>query len=491
MTPVSSLIYASCMTQTQQPTAVVIGGGVAGVSAAVRLAEHGWAVTLLEQRACLGGRASSVKDTKVGLTLDNGQHVVMRACTNLLDLYRRLGVADRITWHERIAVADPDQPTIRHTLAGDDLPAPLHLARLVFRLGWLSKTQRLQVIRGAISAMQVGNTTQARAAYVGMTFSDWLREQGQPVALVRRFWEPIITSACNLPCEEVSAEAALHVLHEGLLSREDASHLGVPSCPLAELLEPAIAIIEKVGGSVRTGTTVQRVEFGNGRVTGAVLNSGEVLTAVAYFSAVPADRLMSLLPEAVRKSDVRLGKLDALEPSPIVSVHLLLGSPRSLRYLREPVLMVPDRPVHWFFDRGLVQVNRDQGGSVRAQHVVALISAASGLVNEPADRIAQSAEDELLRVCPEAREATILHSRVIKEKQATFKLTPGVSAHRPGNGTRQIDNLLLAGDWCDTGWPATMEGAARSGDAAAGVLVKEMPAVEERRASTLYRLLAG
>ena len=463
-------------------TAVVLGGGVAGVAAAVALADAGVAVTLVEQRARLGGRASSVDDPRAGGLLDNGQHVVMRACSELLALYRRLGVAGELRWSEAMAFADPDNPTTLHRLAGDDLPAPLHLVRPLLGFGLLTLGERLAVARAALAALQTGRA--ARERMNDASFAAWLGEQRQPAGAVEKFWEPMIVSACNERPAEVAAGAGLQVLCEGVMSREDGLELGVAAVPLADLLAPAAGIVEAAGGRVLTGTTATGFAWRAGLCRGVTLNTGETLGADHVVAAVPADRLAGLLG-ADAPEDPRFEDLDALTYSPIVSVHLLLGASPGGRVLPAELVALPGRPIHWMFETAAPP---DAGDAQNLRHVRCVVSAARDLVDRPAGEIVDLALAEVRRLVPGAA-VEAAHSRVIKERHATFSVAPGSDAHRAA--TAGPSGLLLAGDWTDTGWPATMEGAARSGAAAAAAALGTAyePAAPEE--SLLHRVIAG
>ena len=479
--------FHSTATATAPPaTAVVLGGGVAGVAAAVSLADAGVAVKLIEQRGRLGGRASSVDDPRAGGLLDNGQHVVMRACTELLALYRRLGVAGELRWHETMHFADPDEPTTLYPLAGDDLPAPLHLVRPLLGFGLLTLGERLAVARASLAALQTG--PDARAAMNDESFAAWLEDQKQPAGATEKFWKPTIVSACNEEPENVGAGVALQVLCEGTMARDDGLELGVSSVPLADLLAPAAAIVEAAGGRVLTGTTATGFAHDGGRVTGVVLNSGETLAADHVVAAVPADRLATLLgddADTLGTADPRLAGLDGLAYSPIVSVHLLLHAADGGDVLPAPRIVLPGRPIHWLFETA-APPSAENAQNLR--HVRCVVSAARDLIDLPANDLIDLALGEVRRLVP-GKVVESQHARVIKERHATFSAAPGSDAHRPA--TSGASSLLLAGDWTATGWPATMEGAARSGYAAAAAALGVAYEPGEAESSLLYRVIAG
>ena len=478
-------------TASQGPaTAVVCGGGVAGLAAAVALAERGTRVTLVEQRARLGGRASSVTDTATGHDIDNCQHVVMRACTALLDLYDRLGVADQIRWSDATHLVDPDNPSRVYRLAADDLPAPLHLVRPMLRMGMFNWKERVAISRGMLAVMQAGRTPKARARWNDTAFSDWLDEHHQPPRAVELFWRPIVVSACNEEPDAVATGYALQVFQDGLLATDDAYHIGLALCPLTELYGAAAEIIERAGGRVMTQTSVRSIEAAERRVEGVTLSGGASVAGDAYVLALPFDVVADLLPDGVRNTDARFQQSGSLTHTPIVGAHLFFRTPGERPLLDVPHLMLPGRRVDWLFDKGTVRL---EGHTGRVAHVQGVISAAHGWMDTPNDEIADATEHELRRVLGDtAGQIQRVHHRVIKERHATFSIRPGSDAQRPpvsGSTT----NLFLAGDWTQTGWPATMEGAARSGFAAAAAATGGAVDTRawEREPELLYRVLAG
>lgn len=456
---------ASDGSQAAHERVIVIGGGLAGIAAAVRLADHGVPVTLVETSRRLGGRATSFTDPATGQTLDNCQHVLLPSCTNLLDLYRRLEVEHHIHWHRTLHFADAHGNV--DELVGDDLPAPLHLLRSLVGFRTLSGAQKLAVIRGMLAVMQVSRADRDR--FGRETFSQWLSRHRQSREVIDRFWSVIITSACNERPARVAASYALQVLQEGLLYDNRAYEMGVPAVPLAALYEPARQRIEGAGGEIILGAGAERFlhDADSGRVTYVRLSDRQELGGSAFISAVPPERLARLVDV---HTDDRLGALDMLPTSPIVGIHLFLRRDDGGVVMDRPHLALLDGEVQWVFNKGVGEAAGD-AGAVDAQHLHGVVSAAHELVHQPAEQIVAMALDELGRALPAVAGATLVHSRVIKEKRATFSAQPGLEALRPpcappmeGGGLR---NLYLAGDWVRTGWPATMEGAVRSGYRAA------------------------
>ncbi len=446
--------------------ALILGGGVAGIAAAVCLATaappgRSRRVTLLEMRPRLGGRAGSVPDPDdpTGVAqLDNCQHVVMGCCTAVLELYESLGVADRIDWHDRFDFVHVDGT--RDRLRARRLPAPLHFAPSFLGLRGLGWRDKL-AITAALRPVRRFTDEQLRA-YNGTGFDAWLACHHQTPRAVERFWEPTIVSACNETPDRVAAGYALKVLRDGFLSGRADSRMGLPTVPLAELYGRTAAVLAECGGLLRLGTTVKRIHYdaASCRVTGVTLNDGARLDADAVVSALPFDVLQRLAGPAMIADDARLQRLAELRTSPIIGLHLWVRLPPGAAAAVPPHVVLTGSPMHWFFDRGPSPIRAG------ARHLHGVVSAARGLIDTPNRELLDLAMGELRRVMPGCADAVLIDGRVIKERRATFSVRPGVDALRPAT-TGTIGNLLLAGDWCDTGWPATMEGAARSGYAAA------------------------
>ncbi|MBT8486688.1 MAG: FAD-dependent oxidoreductase [Phycisphaerales bacterium] len=435
---------------------VIIGGGLAGMATALALAEAGEKPVLLETRRRLGGRATSFVDRRTGQVLDNCQHVLMGGCTNLIDFYDRLGVASMIRWHRTLTWTSGNGVFERVTPSW--LPAPAHLAPAFGRLRLYDAAARRAIRRGVWRILRLGRS--GRVAWQDRTFAEFLATCDQPADVVRRFWNTIVVSACNLPVERVAADAALKVFQEGFLANRFAAALGVPTVPLDDLYAAAPAVIEGAGGVVRSGVAARAIAYDGNRVSGVVTNEG-LVKAYAVVAAVPFDRLDKLVSDTLRAADPRLQPLGRFEVSPIIAAHLVFETP----IMEMPHLVLVDHDFDWIFEKG----RTGAGG----QHIQLVKSAADAWIDEPETTITQRAVADVHRAFPAARGREPVGTRVIKEKRATFACTPEIGVHRPrttASGVGGVPNLFLAGDWCDTGWPATMEGAVRSGYAAAAAL---------------------
>jgi zeta-carotene desaturase len=424
---------------------LIVGGGIAGMAAALRLAERNVPVTLLETRKKLGGRATSFTDVRTGEVLDNCQHVVLGCCTNYLDLLERLGVADRIEWHDEQYWVEAGGRT--SVLKPGPTPTPVHFLFSILRARFLSPAEI-----GALSVAIADILRVDRSQHQHETFGAYLARLEQPESLVRRFWAPVIVSACNLDVGRVSAASALHVFQEGFLANRAAARIGVPGVPLVELYERAAALIERSGGRVLLGEGVASIDEHGATTTAGDRYDAEPGRVVC---AVPVERVNRIVDAGVRARDRRFDTLDSFTHSPILGVHVRFAAP----VMDLPHAVLVDRPTQWLF-------RKDREGKV----LHAVISAADDWVALSEDEIARRVVADIQACFPLARATPVERVRAVKEKLATFAPLPGVDDLRPGV-TGPGSTLVLAGDYTRTGWPATMEGAARSGYAAAAAVL--------------------
>ncbi|MHC5026455.1 MAG: hydroxysqualene dehydroxylase HpnE [Planctomycetota bacterium] len=439
---------------------IIPGGGLAGIAAAVRVADAGEAPVLLESTKRLGGRATSLRDPRTGRVIDNCQHVVMGCCTNILDLYERLGVLGEIEWHESFTWTAGGGVFDR--MGASRLPAPFHLGLALRRLSFLDGPDRRAIARAMWGMIRMG--FHGRLRWRGRTFEDFLVDQRQPASAVSRFWNTVIVSACNLPVQRVDAEAALQVFQEGFLANRWSYAMGLALVPLERLYDPAVAVIENAGGSVHVGVSARAIAFDGRRATG-VVTSEDMHPGAAVIAAVPPERLLKLTSDTMRRADTRLQRLSSFEYSPILGVHLVFDQ----SVMDMPHLTLVDHGVQWVFNKGT-----DADGR---QHLHAVISAADEWMDLEEAVIVDRVVGDLHACLPRSVGLRPIEARAIKEKRATIAASPGSLTLRPsvepgtvglGGG---IANLFIAGDWCDTGWPPTMEGAVRSGYRAAEAAV--------------------
>ena len=431
---------------------LVLGGGLAGIAAGLRLSDAGYRVTLLESRKRLGGRAGSHVDPRSGEMLDNCQHILLKCCTELMGLYERLGVSQVIDGHDTLHFLD--RKGHHDVMRRNMLPAPMHLSTSMLRFHSLSWKTKWALARATMAMLRHSPDEQRR--WEGRTFGEWLAAHNQSAEAIERFWDPIVTSALNETVRCADAISAIQVFRQGFLDDRNAYCMGVASVPLGRLYEPAARIIGEAGGEVRFGTSAAKVHFDGRQVSGIETSDGQVLTADRYVSALPVENLLRIVPTALQQADERFGRLHELQFNPILGVHLWLEHAA----MDLPHAALLDSPLHWVFNRGI-----DSNGR---QHLHVVISAAHEWMSREPDAILDQVREELAVFLPKMNKGTST-GKVIKERRATFALRPGVEAIRPEAGGA-TENLLLAGDFCKTGWPATMEGAVRSGNLAAAII---------------------
>ncbi len=423
-------------------TAIVAGGGIAGIAAALRLAEAGVRVRLVETRKKLGGRATSFLDVRTGETIDNCQHVVLGCCVNYLDLLRRLGAIDRVRWsrQQHWITRGGDVSRISPSL----LPAPLHFSLAMLGAKFLGPGDLAALARMGPAIIRCD-----RSRYRDITFAAFLRSHGQPPGLIDRFWSPVVVSACNLSCERVSAASALHVFQDGFFATAHAADIGVSTVPLVDLYDRAEEALRAGGGEVRLGTGVRRLWPGGIETAG-----GERLEADAVVCALPFERAREVIDPTLRAADERFAMMERLEHSPILGVHLIFDRP----VMRLPHAVLVEAGTQWLF-------RKDEAGRV----IHAVISAADEWMPLDEAEIIRRVVADIRDFLPEAAGANLVAGRPVKEKRATFAPTPQAEAGRPA--TVGVSGVVLAGDYTDCGWPATMEGAARSGYSAAAAVL--------------------
>ncbi len=403
------------MTQSAQPTVAVAGGGLAGLAAACALADSGFRVTLFERRPYLGGRASSYEHPGTGEVVDNCQHVLFRVCTNLVEFYRRIGVEDKIRWFDVMTFIEPGgRASVMHA---SPLPAPLHTAPSFLQFPFLNTKDKLAISR-AIAALTLTNQPDT-----GRSFLDWCHRHGQTTNAIERFWKPILVSALSEDLDLISISYAAQVVRESMKS-PGARHMGVPTIPLTDLYNRAGDYIRARNGEIRFRTALEMFSPDSSHVN--VRSSRGEGNYDYLILALPFENLDRVLPEQPEAAPLR-ENLTHFEHSPITGVHLWFD--RQITDLDHAVLL--DRTIQWLFHKSKLLATRAPVGA------------------EPTGSI---------------------KSTVIKEVHATYSPRPGIDAHRPPQSTAW-PRVFLAGDFTATGWPATMEGAVRSGYLAAESLL--------------------
>ncbi len=478
------------MTQDSvQPTVAVAGGGLAGLAAACALADSGFRVTLFERRPYLGGRASSYEHPGTGEVVDNCQHVLFRVCTNLVEFYRRIGVEDKIRWFDEMTFIEPGGRTT--LMRSSPLPAPLHTAPSFLRFPFLTIKDKL-VISRAIAALVLKAQPDR-----GESFLQWCHRHGQTANAVERFWKPILVSALSEDLDLISVSYAAQVVRESMKSPA-ARHMGVPSIPLTDLYNRAGDYIRARGGEIHFRSSLESFFPEPSQVRIRVAGSEERFDYLVL--ALPFDGLERVLPETPEAAPLR-DKLSHFESAPITGIHLWFD--REITDLDHAVLL--DRTTQWMFNKSRLltrvpaasaafEMKRDrQGENDREGHnfsrvvsptrngalgpeapgsyIELVVSASKSLIDKSRAEIVELALQEVREFFPGARQANLVKSTVIKEVHATYSPRPGIDAYRPPQCT-VWPRVFLAGDWTATGWPATMEGAVRSGYLAAESLMR-------------------
>ncbi len=437
----------------------VIGGGLAGITAAIALAESGADVTLLEARPRLGGATCSF--SRDGLTVDTGQHIFLGCCTAYRGLLDRLGMTEHSTLQDRFDVtvlapgADgrPRKARLRRTA----LPGPLHMLPALGRYPFLSLAERAKVARPALAMRFVDPADPAADT---QRFGDWLARRGQSERTRRALWDLFSVSALNIAGDDASLALAAVVVKTGLLGKNNAADIGVPALPLGELHGDAGGtLLAKLGAQVSLSTKVSAIEPGE---TGyrIQLAQGEPLAADAVVLAVPHEKAAPLIPAGALPEQTVAGWV-GLGASPIVNVHVIYDRP----VMDLPFVAAIDSPVQWVFDRTRIS-GLDRPGQ---QYLAISLSAADQYADTPVAELQEQFVPALAELFPAARDAEVAEFFVTRERRATFRQAPGTGALRPKAETL-MPGLALAGAWTDTGWPDTMEGAVRSGLAAAAQL---------------------
>ena len=448
-------------------TVAIVGGGLAGLAAACALSSSGFQVTLFEGRPYLGGRASSYEHPATGEIVDNCQHVLFGCCTNLLEFYKTIAIEDRIRWFDRMTFIEPGGR--QSVLEPTSLPAPLHVMPSFFRFKFLNVWDKLMLSR-ALAALMTSKYKDD-----GKSFQNWLTRHSQTPAAIERFWKPILVSALSEDLDRIAIPYAAQVVRESMKSR-NARTMGIPTVPLSHLYDAAKDYIISHGGTVRMRSRVQFFGPGETGVRIGLQDSEEQFDYAVL--AIPFDQLAKLFPEGAPSQPLR-ERIQHFETSPITGVHFWFD--RQFTDLPHAVLL--DRTIQWMFHKSLLQ-GKDSGAS----YVELVISSSKSLIEKPRQEILDLALRELREFFPMAGDAKILKATVVKEINATFSPTPGIDRHRPSQET-PWPRVFLAGDWTATGWPATMEGAVRSGYLAAQRISGKAFLAPELPAAGLMKLL--
>jgi len=430
---------------------VIIGGGFAGLAAGVRLSEHGLKVLVVERRGHLGGRAYSFVDTKTGDTVDNGQHLFMGCYRHTISFLEKIGCLDRLKFQSSPRVDFLDKTTGYATFKCPRLPAPLHVLAGLIKMKGLGLGDKLRALKIARAIKSNG-----RLSLQSLTVAEWLDQLNQSDTIKRRFWYPMAIATLNESPDVASASMMKAVLSEAFAGDRESSSIGIARVGLSDLYTTGASdFIKAHKGEVRTGAQVRAFIIERGAVAAVELKDGERIDADYFISAVPHTAFLEMLPDEMR--DHEFASLRQLTSSPIVSINLWFDRPVTDR---EFVGLIGTRS-QWIFNKDLILSTARQ-----SNQIAVVISAAHSFVEWTKDELVEMAISELRELIPESRYARLLHSIIVKEREATISHTIESDSLRPSART-SLPNLFLAGDWTRTALPATIESAVLSGNIAA------------------------
>jgi len=437
----------------------VVGGGVAGLAAACALADAGFRVTLLERRGYLGGRASSYLHPGTGEVIDNCQHVLFGCCTNLIDLYNRTGVADRIFWDSRMTMIEPGGR--RSVLAPSFLPAPLHGLPAILKSHCFKLTDKLSLIL-ALSAILLGPRPNPNQSLL-----DWLEKHLQTRGALDRFWQLVIASALNADLDRIRLPYAMKVVRQIFLNSPAAGHMGMSTIPLSDLYQGAQKYLQERRGSIEFNHNVESATWDADTRSWSISTQAGEFASEYMVLALPFEATVKLLPNlpASEAAGRLASRMQAIEHWPICSVHLWFD--REITDLDHAILL--DCDIHWMYHKSRWQPQRDSNAS----YIELVISASREFATLNREQALQRAMSQLVRYFPEVANAKLLKSAFIKEMRATANVAPGVD-YTPPDAIAPWPNCFLAGDWTATDWASTMESAARSGYLAAEALCRSL-----------------
>ncbi len=436
------------------PHVVVLGGGISGMAAACRLLDSGRRVSLVEKRPYLGGRAFSFVDRETGQEVDNGQHVFLGCCTYYIEFLKKLGTLDQTYLQPKLEVKVMDPRGKTGKLSASFLPNPLHSLPSFLAYRHLGAWEKLM---GVVALLRIKYSDRTRADFERQSFYDWLKRNRQSDRAVDNFWNLIIKPCANDDVRSVSASMGMMIIQEGLLRTKGGGRVGYARVGLSKLMgQAAERYIEERGGRLVLGRSATAILVQDGAATGVRLDNGESLSGDALISALPADALLPLLPDEAQALPY-FAAVGQLTTAPIVNVHLWYDRP----VMKDHFAAFVDSPLQWVFNRGSILGSNGAEG----RHISISLSGAFEYINQPKEQVQDMMVQAMARAFPAAAEARLERALVVKQDKATFRCLPGTEALRP-QAVTPVKGLYLAGEWTDTGWPSTMEGAVRSGVAA-------------------------
>ncbi len=453
------------LARSPAPPVLIIGGGFAGLSAAVDLAEAGRRVLLLERRAFLGGRAYSFTDKTTGDTIDNGQHLMMGCYHHTLGFLEKIGSIGKLKFQAspQVDFLQEESGRLRHaSFKCPPMPAPLHLLAGLARLETIGWSDRIKALRVGLALRELNGN---RAGLADITVREWLDQLGQTRRMQSRFWDLVALATLNESPDRASADMFARVLDQAFMHSRRDSGVVISRVGLSDLYtEGARAFVATRSGEVRLNAEVAQVEFENDRAVGVTLCSGERIEAEAIISAAPYFALRRMIPPDLAGRGA-FGNLDQFKSAPIVSINLWYDEP--VTDLEFAGLL--DSRIEWVFNKSAIAGETNK----KPQHLALVISGAHELAGQPKEELVAMAVEEMQRFFPAARRQQPSHTFVVREHDATISHTVGTARLRPAQRTR-FRNFFLAGDWTATGLPATIEGAVWSGQECARLAQEEL-----------------
>jgi len=446
-------------------TAIIVGGGVAGLAAAVNLDELGYAVTLIEKKPILGGRTYSFTDKITGEIIDNGQHLMVGAYHETLSLLERIGSKHKVRLMQPTRVPLYDGKMQRSEFYLGKIFPPLGLLKALMGLGGFSWSEKGQLIK--LGLVVRGFKASQKALPSQLTVNEWLKSLGQSERVRKEFWEVLTLATLNDSPEITSADSLVQVLLGSYFGGPLDGHLVLPQAGLSEIFaEPAKRYLEMRGHRVQTGLALKEVKVLQGEVQGFLLSDGQLHKADLYVSAMPFRPLLQTLTPALRAHPA-IRPVATFTSSPIISINLFFDRP----VMSDEFVGSSATRVHWFFNRGKMcglktplprgeEVVSQRRAGEGAHHIIGVISGAYDLLEADKSQLVQMAMQDLERINPHVRKAKLLHALVNKEREATLSSRVGINAQRPEQ--RLLKNFFILGDWTKTGLPATIESAAVS-----------------------------
>lgn len=442
---------------------MVLGGGLAGISTTRHLLKHGYKVTLIEKRPYLGGKAFSFQDPEVKNEVDNGQHIFMGCCTQYLDLLKEIGSSHKAFLQSKLEI-EIELHGQRSHLSSTPFLGPLHMLPSLMKYKHINLADKLLIVYAMIIAKFTNRSKNIRSLD-NQTFYQWLKKRHQTEHAIKNLWNLIILPTLNDDVKQVSANMALMVIQEGFLKKYGDATLGYSTVGLNSLTgDPAKQYIQNKGGHLLMGKSAKSILMTNGRINAIKLSDNSLITADAYVSALPFDELLKLLPAQLSETPF-FSKTNKLNSSPILGIHIWYDRP----IMKETLMTFIDSPIQWVFNKTIIQ-NHNLCSN---QYVCISVSGAWEYINKSKESLLNIFSKEMQRLFPKAQTANIEKFLVVKQPEATLRCNMGVAKLRPSQKT-PVQNMFLAGEWTDTGWPSTMESAVRSGALAASFVTESI-----------------